>query len=73
MSGSKGVPIASPFSPEGSAQALNGSLRAHLISCPACRTGECEEGDRMRRALRAVRTVLKEPEPPTPLRKEARC
>lgn len=55
------------FSPEGAAHLLDGLLRVHMLGCVGCRTETCEEGARMRRALRAVRTVLKGPEPPVPL------
>lgn len=66
MTSTGGGPAAWMFSPEGAAHLLDGLIRTHTLSCPACRTEECGEGARMRRALRAVRTVLKGPEPPVP-------
>ncbi|MFI7315964.1 hypothetical protein [Streptomyces venezuelae] len=63
MTPAEGRPALWMFSPEGSAHLLNGLLRTHMLGCVACRTETCEEGARMRRALRAVRTVLKGPEP----------
>ncbi|MFI1679086.1 hypothetical protein [Streptomyces sp. NPDC020607] len=57
-------PVASMFSPEGAAHLLNGRIRGHLVSCAACRTGQdCDEGSRMQRALRAVKSVLKDGDP----------
>lgn len=63
---SSGPPTAEAFSPEATSRQLASRLRGHTPSCSACRTEECEEGARMRRALRAVQSVLKGPEPPVP-------
>ncbi len=60
------VPTVWVFSPEAASQIVDGMLRKHQLGCFACRTEECEDGERMRRALRAVHTVLQGPEPPTP-------
>lgn len=42
---------------------LAARLRGHLSTCTACATADCEEGARIRRAFRAVQTVLCSPEP----------
>ncbi|CAM5590952.1 hypothetical protein SALBM135S_03227 [Streptomyces alboniger] len=52
-----------PFSGEECSTQLAGRLRAHLTTCAACPTEACEDGARIRRALRAVQTVLQPPEP----------
>ncbi|KUL62436.1 hypothetical protein ADL30_05380 [Streptomyces sp. NRRL S-1521] len=51
------------FSGEGASGHLASRLRAHLISCTACVTADCEEGAQLRHAFRAIRTLLRPPEP----------
>ncbi len=55
-----------PFTGEGCSAQLVSRLRGHLLICPDCPTKECEDGARMRRALRAVHSLLRPPEPGTP-------
>lgn len=55
-----------PFTGEACSAQLTNRLRGHLLTCPDCRNEECEDGARMRRALRAVQTLLRPPEPGTP-------
>lgn len=61
---STGDPMASMFTPDAAAHFLTTRLRAHTPGCPDCRAEECDEGARMRRALRAVQSLLKGPESP---------
>lgn len=65
------TPVLWAFSPEAASQTVHAMLRAHQVGCLACRTEECEDGARMRRALRAVHTVLQGPEPARPTPDEA--
>ncbi|WP_055567566.1 hypothetical protein [Streptomyces atriruber] len=61
-----GPPLIELFNLEAAAHLLAVRLRGHTPTCPACRTEECDEGARMRRALRAVQSVLKGSEPSMP-------
>lgn len=52
-----------PFTGEECSAQLASRLRGHLLTCPDCPAGDCEGGARIRRAFRAVQTLLRPPEP----------